>query len=195
VAGFPAFQGGNDLSLLYTKVPQRAPGGFDKTLHRSVPQSAFWTFGSGVADTAGFVDRLLKIDAKQFAFLPVYSSPDDTKGVIRSALAPQGDQLLTVSQLKERAEREKNAPPTRRRGQLGRRSPRDAAAACARCAERRGDASGSVDTVRRAGGRSRLSELHAARAAPDSDWQCPFCKRRLGLVYASMPRWALRSRE
>ena len=116
VAGFPAFQGGNDLYLLYTKVPQRAPGGFDKTLHRSVPQSAFWTFGSGVADTAGLVGRLSKIDAKQFAFLPVYTSPDDTNGVIRSALAPQGDQLLTVSQLKERAEREKNAPPARRPG-------------------------------------------------------------------------------
>ncbi len=59
---------------------------------------------------------MLKIDAKQFGFLPVYSSPDDTKGVIRSALAPQGDQLLTVSQLKERAEREKNSPPARRPG-------------------------------------------------------------------------------
>jgi beta-lactamase superfamily II metal-dependent hydrolase len=115
VAGFPAFQGG-DLYLLYTKVARPAPGAFDKKLHRSVPQSAFWTFGSGVVDTVGLVDRLTKLDPKAFEFLPVYSGPDDTKGVIRSALAPQGDQLLTVTQLKERAAREKNAPPAARPG-------------------------------------------------------------------------------
>ena len=115
VAGFPAFQGG-DLHLLYTKVGKQAPGGFDKNMHRSVPQSAFWTFGSGVVDTAGLVDRLTTLDRKRFEFLPVYAGPDDKKGVIRSALAPQGDQLLTVSQLKERAEREKSAPPAARPG-------------------------------------------------------------------------------
>jgi beta-lactamase superfamily II metal-dependent hydrolase/catechol 2,3-dioxygenase-like lactoylglutathione lyase family enzyme len=115
VAGFPAFQGG-DLYLLYTKVAARGPGAFDKQLHRSVPQSAFWTFGSGVADTEGLVDRLTKLDRKAFEFLPVYSSPDDRHGVIRSALAPQGDQLLTVTQLKERAAREKNGPAAQRPG-------------------------------------------------------------------------------
>ncbi len=109
IAGFPAFQAG-DLALLYTKVAKQAPGAFDKTLHRSVPQSAFWTFGSGVVDTVALVERLTKIDPRRYAFLPVYSSPEDKTGVIRSALAPQGDQLLTVSQLRERAEREKNAP-------------------------------------------------------------------------------------
>jgi len=116
VAGFRAFEGGNGLVLLYTKVSRQAPGGFDRTLHRSVPQSAFWTFGSGVVDTAGLVDRLTKIDPKRFAFLPVYSGPDDKIGVIRSALAPQGDQLLTVSQLRERAARERDAPPAQRPG-------------------------------------------------------------------------------
>src|ERR1700687_5039009 len=115
VAGFPAFQGG-DLYLLYTKVGKQAPGAFDRKLHRSVPQSALWTFGSGVVDTVGLVDRLTKVDPKRFEFLPVYSSPDDKKGVIRSSLAPQGGQLLTVTQLKERAEREKNAPPAPRPG-------------------------------------------------------------------------------
>jgi catechol 2,3-dioxygenase-like lactoylglutathione lyase family enzyme len=115
VAGFPAFQGG-DLYLLYTQVGRQAPGAFDRKLHRSVPQSSLWTFGSGVVDTVGLVDRLTKLDPKRFEFLPVYSSPDDKKGVIRSALAPQGDQLLTVTQLKERAEREKNAPPAQRPG-------------------------------------------------------------------------------
>src|SRR5215218_6249778 len=39
VAGFPAFEGGNGLSLLYTKVDKQPPGAFDRTLHRSVPQS------------------------------------------------------------------------------------------------------------------------------------------------------------
>lgn len=115
VAGFPAFQGG-DLYLLYTKVAKQAPGAFDKTLHRSVPQSAFWTFGSGVVDTVGLVDRLTKIDARRYEFLRVFASPEDKTGVIRSALAPQGDQLLTVSQLRERADRERSAPPTQRPG-------------------------------------------------------------------------------
>jgi catechol 2,3-dioxygenase-like lactoylglutathione lyase family enzyme len=114
IGGFPAFQG-SDIYLLYTKVGKQAPGAFDKKLHRSVPQSAFWTFGAGVVDTAGLVDRLTKLDAKSFQFLPVFSSPDDKTGVIRSSLAPQGDQLLTVTQLRERAEREKSAasPPPR----------------------------------------------------------------------------------
>src|SRR3954447_21347344 len=39
VAGFPAFEGGNGLSLLYTKVSRQAPGAFDPMLHRSTPQS------------------------------------------------------------------------------------------------------------------------------------------------------------
>ena len=117
VAGFPAFQGG-DLYLLYSKVAKQAPGAFDKQLHRSVPQSAFWTFGSGVVDTVGLVERLTKLDPRRYEFLRVYASPDDKTGVIRSALAPQGDQLLTVSQLRERAEREKSAPaaPAQRPG-------------------------------------------------------------------------------
>jgi len=115
VAGFPAFRGG-DLYLIYSNVSKQAPGAFDKTLHRSVPQSAFWTFGSGVVDTAGLVDRLKNLDPRAFDFLPVYSGPDDKTGVIRSALAPQGDQLLTVTQLKERAAREKATPPTARPG-------------------------------------------------------------------------------
>jgi catechol 2,3-dioxygenase-like lactoylglutathione lyase family enzyme len=81
-----------------------------------VPQSAFWTFGSGVIDPAVLVDRLARLDPEGFQFLPVYSGPDDRKGVIRSALAPQGDQLLTVTQLQERAAREKNAPSQTRPG-------------------------------------------------------------------------------
>src|SRR4029450_12200536 len=99
VAGFPAFQGG-DLYLLYTKVAKQASGAFDKNLHRSVPQSAFWTFGSGGGGTVGLVERLTERDPRRYEFLRVYASPADKTGVIRSALAPQGDQLLTVSQLR-----------------------------------------------------------------------------------------------
>ena len=114
-AGFPAFQGG-DLYLLYTTVAKQASGAFEKRLHRSVPQSAFWTFGSGVVDPAGLVERLTKADPKRFEFLPVYSGPDDKQGVIRSALAPHGDQLLTLTQLRERAEREKAGSSVQRPG-------------------------------------------------------------------------------
>ncbi len=101
--GFPAFY--DDIYLLYNKVSRQAPGGFDPKLQRSVPQSAFWTFGSTVNDTVALVDRLSRQGEK---FLPVYTGPDDDKGVLRSALGPYGDQLLTLSQLKERATREKH---------------------------------------------------------------------------------------
>jgi len=110
-AGMPAFAG-DGVYLVYTKVARRAPGAFDKALQRSVPQSAFWTFGSTFTDTAALVDRLTALKSKQFEFLPVYTSLDDDKGVVRSALGPFGDQLLTVSELRARAEREKNNPRT-----------------------------------------------------------------------------------
>ena len=109
-AGLPAFVG-DDVYLVYTKVGKQAPGAFDKRLQRSVPQSAFWTFGSTFTDTVGLVDRLTRLNSKQFELLPVYTGPDDDKGVIRSALGPYGDQLLTLTELRQRAEREKNNPP------------------------------------------------------------------------------------
>jgi hypothetical protein len=104
--GFPAYF--DDIHLLYNKVSKQAPGAFDKKLQRSVPQSAFWTFGSTFNDTIAMFDRLSKLDRKDFEFLPVYTGPDDDKGVLRSALGPYGDQLLTLTQLKERAAREKH---------------------------------------------------------------------------------------
>jgi catechol 2,3-dioxygenase-like lactoylglutathione lyase family enzyme len=119
VAGFPAFQGSDDVYLLYTRVAQQAPGAFDKQLHRSVPQSTFWMFGSSVADPAGTVERLMKLDPKAFEFQPIFADPDDMTGVIRSSLAPHGDQLMTLSQLRARQEREKNTPPQPRTGRGG----------------------------------------------------------------------------
>jgi len=103
--GFPAFH--DEIYLLYTKVPSQAPGAFDPKRQRSVPQSAFWTFGSTFTDTVAMYARLSKLDPKQFQFLPVYIGPDDNTGVHRSALGPYGDQILTLTQLRERAEREK----------------------------------------------------------------------------------------
>lgn len=99
-AGFPAFY--DDIYLLYTKVSKPAPGAFDRKLQRSVPQSAFWTFGSTVKDSLELFNRLSKA-GRDFEFLPVYTGPDDDKGVLHSALGPYGDQLLTLTQLKERA--------------------------------------------------------------------------------------------
>jgi hypothetical protein len=98
--GFQAFY--DDIHLLYTQVAAQAPGAFDKKLQRSVPQSAFWTFGSTFIDTQGLYERLSKLDRARFEFLPVYVGPDDDTGVPRSALGPYGDQLLTLTQLKER---------------------------------------------------------------------------------------------
>jgi hypothetical protein len=104
--GFPAFY--DDIYLLYTKVRRQAPGAFDRKLQRSVPQSVFWTFGSTFTDTVAMFERLSKLERKAFEFLPVYTGPGDDKGVLRSALGPYGDQLLTLTQLKERASREKH---------------------------------------------------------------------------------------
>jgi hypothetical protein len=107
-AGFPAFY--DDIHLLYTKVDKQAPGAFDAKLQRSVPQTAFWTFGSTFTDTTAMFERLTRLNRKDFQFLPVYTGPDDDKGVLRSRLGPYGDQILTLTQLKERAEREKKEP-------------------------------------------------------------------------------------
>jgi len=107
-AGQPAFF--DEIYLVYSKVEKPAPGGFDRRLQRSVPQSAFWTFGSTVTDTVALVDRLATLDSNAFALLPVYTGPDDDRGVLRSALGPYGDQLLTLSQLKERTARAEHQP-------------------------------------------------------------------------------------
>lgn len=98
--GQPAFF--DDIYLIYHKVDTQAPGAFDRKLQRSVPQSAFWTFGSTVVDSLELFNRLSKA-GRDFEFLPVYTGPDDDKGVLHSALGPYGDQLLTLTQLKERA--------------------------------------------------------------------------------------------
>jgi hypothetical protein len=108
-AGFPAFAA-QDIYYLYTTVDTQAPGGFDSSLYRGVPQSAFWTTGPSTDGTA-FYERLRELDpaSDRFEFLPVYTGPDDVTGVPHSGLAPWGDRLLTVAQLEELAD----TPPER----------------------------------------------------------------------------------
>ena len=109
VAGFPAFAA-DGVYHLYTEVDRPAPGAFDPALHRSVPQSAFWTTGPSTNGLA-FYERLTALDpdGERFPFLPVFTGPDDENGVPHSGLAPFGDRLLTVAEIEALA----GTPPDR----------------------------------------------------------------------------------
>jgi len=113
-AGFPAFTDGQGFYLLYTQVPRQAPGGFDRSAQRSVPQSAFWTFGSTFEgpDTSALRDRIGRLDPKQFQLVTLYGGPNGKQTATHALALPMGDQLLTGSAIKERASREKGARPT-----------------------------------------------------------------------------------
>jgi hypothetical protein len=105
-AGFPAFTDGKNFYLLYTKVAKQAPGGFDRRAQRSVPQSAFWTFGSTFAgpDTKAFRDRVSK-NPKDFEFVTLYGGPEGKQTGTHALALPAGDQLLTSSAVKERVQK------------------------------------------------------------------------------------------
>ena len=109
LAGFPAFAA-DGVYHLYTRVETPAPGAFDPDRHHSVPQSAFWTTGPST-DGLAFYERLTTLDPEgaRFAFLPVFTGPDDDEGVPHSGLAPYGDRLLTVDELEALA----GTPPER----------------------------------------------------------------------------------
>ena len=111
VAGMPAFAA-DGIYLLYTQVETRAPGALDPERRQSIPQSPFWTTGPST-DGLALYERLTALDptGEPFAFLPVYTGPDDIEGVPHSGLAPFGDQLLTVAEMAERASREGPNPP------------------------------------------------------------------------------------
>jgi hypothetical protein len=108
-AGFPAFTDGQGFYLLYTQVPKQAPGAFDRSAQRSVPQSAFWTFGSTFEgpDTGALRDRIGRLDPKQFELVTLYGGPGGTQTATHALALPMGDQLLTGTAIKERASREK----------------------------------------------------------------------------------------
>ena len=100
--------------LLYTKVAKQAPGAFDRAAQRSVPQSAFWTFGTTFAgpDTKAFRDRIAKLDPKQFELVTLYGGPEGKQTATHALALPVGDQLATASTIKQQqAQREKEARP------------------------------------------------------------------------------------
>ena len=109
-AGMPAFAA-DGVYLLYNQVGTQAPGAFDPERRQSTPQSPFWTTGPST-DGLALYERLTELDpdGERFAFLPVFTGPDDTEGVPHSGLAPFGDQLLTVAEMAERAAREGPTP-------------------------------------------------------------------------------------
>ena len=108
-AGFPAFSDEKGFYLLYTRVNRQAPGAFDRIAQRSVRQSAFWTFGSTFEgpDTKAFRDRIRRLDANQFQLVALYGGPDGQQTALNALALPMGDQLLTGTAMKQRAEREK----------------------------------------------------------------------------------------
>ena len=124
-AGFPAFYdvnpGGGDpdgrdtgrVYLLYTKVDTQAPGGFDRELQRSEPQSGFWTFGSTFAgpNTDAVRERIRDFDPGAFEFVTLYGGPGGTHTALHSLGLPMGDALLRASSIAERAEEEAEDPP------------------------------------------------------------------------------------
>jgi catechol 2,3-dioxygenase-like lactoylglutathione lyase family enzyme len=108
--GFPAFY--DDIYLLYTKVTRQAPGAFDRKAERSVPQSAFWTFGSTFAgpDTKAFRDRISTLDPNQFQLVTLYGGPEGKQTALHALDLPMGDALLTGTAIRQRAEQEKQKP-------------------------------------------------------------------------------------
>ena len=118
LAGFPAFHH-DGFYLLYTQVSAQAPGGFDRSLERSVPQSAFWTFGSTFegADSSAFRERIGHLPPEQFAYVPLYGGPGGAHTAPNSFGLPMGGQLLTLAQLEEQAGPDANGVPRTPQGQ------------------------------------------------------------------------------
>jgi catechol 2,3-dioxygenase-like lactoylglutathione lyase family enzyme len=92
VAGFPAVKA--DMLLLFNKVDRPPSGAWRHDLHRSEPQSAFWHIGANTNTT----DMKPRLEAIGVAHLPLFTSPQDTRGVWRSGLTPYTG-TLTVEQL------------------------------------------------------------------------------------------------
>jgi hypothetical protein len=117
-AGFPAFSDEQGFYLLYTKVAQPAPGAFDRVAQRSVPQSAFWTFGSTFHDIAAMRTRIKGLDPKQFDLVTLYGGADGEQMATDSRDLPGGGQMMTSSELRQQAEQPKR-PATPSAGGFG----------------------------------------------------------------------------
>lgn len=107
-AGFPAFSDGQGFYLLYTKVAKQAPGGFDRLAQRSVPQSAFWTFGSTFQDIRAMRTRIKAFDPKQFELVTLYGGPDGEQTATDSRDLSAGGQLMTTTEIRQQAEQPKS---------------------------------------------------------------------------------------
>lgn len=90
--GEPAVKG--DMLLVFHRVDGPIPGAWNDSLHRGVPQSAFWHIGAFI-NTTGIAERL---GAVGVSFLPLFVAPTDSVGVSRSGLAPYAG-ILTAAQL------------------------------------------------------------------------------------------------
>src|SRR5229473_2157605 len=113
-AGFPAFSDEKGFYLLYQKVAKQAPGAFDRSAQRSVPQSAFWTFGSTFEgpDTARLRERIGHLDSRSFALVSLYGGPDGKNTATHALALPLGDQLATGTSIRQQqAQREKGSRP------------------------------------------------------------------------------------
>jgi catechol 2,3-dioxygenase-like lactoylglutathione lyase family enzyme len=113
--GFPAFVDEKGFYLLYTKVSRQAPGAFDRSAQRSVPQSAFWTFGSTFEgpDTAEFRDRISHLDSRRFALVRLYGGPEGKDTATHALALPLGDRLATGTAIRQQqAQREKESRST-----------------------------------------------------------------------------------
>lgn len=82
VAGQPGVAA--EMLLLFERVDRPPPGAWSDSLHRSVPQSAFWHIGATI-NTTDLAARLRQVGVTH---LPLFTSPTDTIGVWRSGLAP-----------------------------------------------------------------------------------------------------------
>lgn len=92
VGGHQAVQA--DMLLLFTRVDRPPPGAWRADLHRSEPQSAFWHIGA-FTNTTNLAARLRAVGITP---LPLFTGPDDARGVWRSGLAPHAG-TLTAAQL------------------------------------------------------------------------------------------------
>lgn len=92
IAGQPAVAA--DMFLLFNKVDKPPAGAWRHDLHRSEPQSAFWHIGAFTNTT----DMAARLKAVGVTHLPLFTSPQDTRGVWRSGLTPYAG-TLTAKQL------------------------------------------------------------------------------------------------
>jgi catechol 2,3-dioxygenase-like lactoylglutathione lyase family enzyme len=112
-AGFPAFSDERGFYVLYTKVADQAPGAFDRTAQRTVPQSAFWTFGSTFQDIRALRARISRLDPNQFELVTLYGGSEGEQTATDSRDLPADGQLMTRSEIRKQTEQSSSPVPPR----------------------------------------------------------------------------------